>query len=178
MSRLRSQGLPPVVDRHTRFLILGSFPGNFSLRKKQYYAFPQNQFWPIVLRLLGRGGSQLNYQERIGLLLRHGIGLWDVIRCCERNGSPDAGLRRVELNDFEKFLRQWSNIRIVYLNGRAAQNYFEQAGITSVDAHYLPSTSPAYTIGLDRKILIWKKTICGEEFLTGSGGCWIPAKRF
>ena len=41
-------GLPPLVCRHTRLLILGSFPGAASLASQQYYGHPQNQFWRIL----------------------------------------------------------------------------------------------------------------------------------
>jgi len=162
MKPQRLEGLPPIIDRDTRLVILGSFPSETSLKKQQYYAFSQNQFWPIILRLLGRGGSQLNYTEKTKLLLRNGIGLWDVIHSCERSGSADHGFRQVVLNNLEKFFSQWSNIQRVYLNGKAAQKYFDRIQVTSVTSEYLPSTSPAYAVGLDRKVLIWKKALSGE----------------
>lgn len=38
---------PPVVDRHTRVLVLGSLPGEVSLAQSQYYAHKQKAFWSI-----------------------------------------------------------------------------------------------------------------------------------
>jgi len=41
-------GLPPVIARQTRLVLLGSFPGAASLAAGQYYAHPRNQFWPLL----------------------------------------------------------------------------------------------------------------------------------
>ncbi len=47
----RLQGLAPVASAHTVVLVLGSFPGAASLAARQYYAHPQNHFWPILAAL-------------------------------------------------------------------------------------------------------------------------------
>ena len=83
----RLQGLPPIVSRQTRLIVLGSFPGVASLQARQYYAHPRNQFWPILAALWGVDFSGASYPRRIAEIRRRGLGLWDVHASCERVGS-------------------------------------------------------------------------------------------
>ena len=71
----RRQGFAPVVDARTRILILGSLPGDASLKAAQYYAHPQNGFW----RLIGAVAAQpdlaaLPYEARLERLRAARIG--------------------------------------------------------------------------------------------------------
>ena len=45
---------PPIEDGHLEILILGSLPGDESIRRGQYYAHPRNRFWPLMAKLLGK----------------------------------------------------------------------------------------------------------------------------
>lgn len=47
MSSVQLTGLAPVIDVHTRILILGSFPGVASLAAQQFYAQPRNLPWSL-----------------------------------------------------------------------------------------------------------------------------------
>jgi hypoxanthine-DNA glycosylase len=51
MSSVQLTSLAPVIDVHTRILILGSFPGAASLAAQQFYAQPRNLLWSILSAL-------------------------------------------------------------------------------------------------------------------------------
>ena len=141
------QGLPPIENPEARALVLGSMPGGASLRQAQYYAHPQNLFWPLMGRLVG-ATPQLDYDTRLARLRAAGIALWDVIARCEREGSLDSAIRGAVANDFEGFFATHASLRAILFNGAAAASTFARqvpssivpAGVALVR---LPSTSPA-----------------------------------
>src|SRR5258706_6926573 len=95
----RVQSFPPMVSRHSKVLVLGSMPGQASLRAGQYYAHPRNAFWRIMGSLFGAGPS-LPYAERTARLQSAGIALWDVLQACVRPGSLDASITDEVANHF------------------------------------------------------------------------------
>ena len=87
----------PVVDANTRLLILGSLPGDASLKAGQYYGHPQNGFWRLIGGVIGVDLAALPYPERLEALKAAGVGLWDVIAERTRPGvwtPPSATSRR------------------------------------------------------------------------------------
>jgi len=54
---VRSEGFPPVANRESRVLVLGTLPGPESLRRRQYYAQPRNAFWRILGELVCFNGQ-------------------------------------------------------------------------------------------------------------------------
>lgn len=65
----RIKSFKPVIDKNSRVLILGSMPGNESLRLRQYYAHPRNLFWPLIYNIFGCE-PQDDYDLRISFLMK------------------------------------------------------------------------------------------------------------
>jgi hypoxanthine-DNA glycosylase len=153
---VRRKGFPPVIDAQCRVLILGSFPSPASLAKKQYYGHPQNHFWKLMGALLDEPLYEMDYAKRLPVLLKNGIGLWDVLHQCERAGALDSNIRNAVNNDFRKVTRVAKALRRVCFNGKTAGRFapvFAEAGYETL---VLPSSSPAYTLKFEAKLKEWR----------------------
>lgn len=139
----RQQGLPPALSPACRVLVLGSFPGVASLEARQYYAHPQNRFWPILGEVLGLDLRALAYDERIAAVNAAGIGIWDIYASCLREGSLDSAIRAAEFNDFASLRRRAPAIVRVCMNGATAGRALKHLQALGFDTRVLPSTSPA-----------------------------------
>ena len=87
---------PPSVDADTRLLILGSLPGDASIRQGEYYAHRGNAFWHLIGDVLEEDLRGQPYALRLKRLRARGVGLWDVIESAEREGSLDSRIRGAE----------------------------------------------------------------------------------
>lgn len=156
----------PSVDSACTKLILGSMPGVKSLEQAQYYAHPQNAFWRIMAKLFGAPYPFASYDDKLNLLLSHHIALWDVISTCARDGSLDSDIRNAVPNDFERFFKQYPQIKTVFFNGQKAHDSFIKAFKTAPFANTLtlvplPSTSPANAhLSFDDKLTAWSVIKC------------------
>lgn len=139
----------PVVAADCRVLVLGSIPGQASLKAQHYYAHPRNAFWPIMSALLGEPLPQ-TFDQRYRWLNRHGIGLWDVIGACERAGSLDQAIvgASIQANDIEQLCQQLPNLKAIVCNGQTAyqqlRRHYPALLAQPLTILSLPSTSPAY----------------------------------
>jgi hypoxanthine-DNA glycosylase len=155
--RQRLIGLPPVVTRSTRLLVLGSFPGAASLQAQQYYAHPRNHFWPILSALWGVDLPGLPYRQRLTELRRRGLGLWDVYASCQRDGSLDSAIEAAEPNDLSSLLRRAPGLRAIAHNGGESARSIAVTAALGVPVHRLPSTSPANASwSFERKRAAWR----------------------
>ncbi len=153
----RLLGLPPVLSRQTRLLVLGSFPGVASLQAQQYYAHPRNQFWPILAALWGLDFSGLSYPQRIAETRRRGLGLWDVYASCERVGSLDSKIEAAMPNDLAGLRRRAPKLSAVAHNGAESARSSKLSAALGVPVFRLPSTSPANASWtFERKLAAWQ----------------------
>ncbi|MDI6624169.1 MAG: DNA-deoxyinosine glycosylase, partial [Brevundimonas sp.] len=113
----RKAGFAPVVDANTQLLILGSLPGDASLKAGQYYGHPRNAFWRLIGDVVGRDLAALPYEDRLTALKAAGVGLWDVIASAERPGSLDAAIRSPEAADLRGLVAELPKLRAVAFNG-------------------------------------------------------------
>ena len=154
----RKRAFDPVVDANTRLLILGSLPGDASLRAAQYYGHPRNAFWRLIGGVIGRDVASLPYDERLAALKAAGVGLWDVIASAERPGSLDAAIREPEAADLHGLVNGLPALRAVAFNGGKAAKLGRailkepRRGIVLID---LPSSSPAHARPFAEKAARW-----------------------
>ena len=149
----------PVVDAHTRILVLGSLPGERSLAQQQYYGNRQNRFWALMSEVTGVDLVALDYEARLAALLAHGIGLWDVVAQARREGSLDSQIRGHVGNDLVGLVQSLPQLTTIAFNGGTAARLGLKA-LGELAQRYrivnLPSSSPAYTAPYAEKLLVWK----------------------
>lgn len=155
----------PIVRPDATILILGSMPSVNSIQAHQYYAHPRNCFWYIIETLFS-SKCNLDYADRVKLLLENRIALWDVLKQCTRRGSLDSAIdtSSIETQDFNTFYSASPNIKTVFFNGTAAEKEYYKRVKPQLSQphqnmmhHRLPSTSPAMaSLNREQKLNHWK----------------------
>lgn len=154
--------LEPIVFEDSETLILGSFPSLKSFEERSYYAHPKNQFWKILSEIYNAPHGANS--ERILLLQKAKIALWDVIASCERRNSADSNLKKIQPNDIETLIKSHPHVKRILFTGRTAQTLYQKYFIhISLPTALLPSPSPAYAqVKYEDKLLAWKQILTRE----------------
>jgi double-stranded uracil-DNA glycosylase len=145
------------VDARARVLVLGTLPGEESLRVQQYYAHPRNLFWPILFALFG-AATLSDYGAKLAFARAQGIALWDVCMVGEREASADATIRRETPNAIDQLLDAHPSIGAVTFNGTGARRLYDKHFPRRPELTYLamPSTSPAHArLNFAAKLAKW-----------------------
>lgn len=160
----KKHGLAPVAGKLPEILILGSLPGDESLRLQQYYGNQRNMFWKVLEKVFEEP-VPVDYESRKSFLMAHKIALWDVLAAAVRNGSLDSHINNEEYNDILGLLESNSSIKTIVLNGgKAAKSFARYLRAHRIDfegIRVLPFTSTSamsLSAGwtLDRIAAQWK----------------------
>lgn len=165
-------GLPPVVDESSRIMILGTLPGDKSLRQQQYYADPRNQFWPLLIDAFGMPVGE-TYPDRLKFLADRRVALWDVLESSERAGSTDSAITKPKPNDFDDLFARFPGLRRVAFNGTKAKALWRthirpSNGVPhdSLALTTLPSSSGTpgrHVVPFDQKVVRWRELLGPPE---------------
>jgi TDG/mug DNA glycosylase family protein len=158
------RGLAPVVDENSRVLILGTLPGEESLRQQRYYSDSRNQFWSLLSGVFDAAPGR-SYAERLEFLARHGVALWDVLESAERAGSSDAVITKPRPNEFGELFSTFPALRRVAFNGTKAELLWRTHIRTRMDVPHdslitkvLPSSSGSpgrHVLSFKEKLARW-----------------------
>lgn len=160
----RKQSFPPLECSEAEVLILGSIPGDKSIEKGEYYGHPQNRFWRVMSVSL-EVELPSSYDEKIEMLRRGKIALWDVAHTAVRKGSLDHNISDVIPNDIPGFLEKYPTIHTVIFNGKKSEQLFNRYFDKQPDVAYvsMPSTSPANAaFSLEKLCCEWGDMFEGE----------------
>jgi len=151
------RSMAPVGSNDACLLILGSLPGEASLRAKQYYAHPQNQFWRLLGQAIGEDLAGQAYDARLARLADRGIALWDVVGQARREGSLDGAIRGATPNQLRDYCATHPRLQTIAFNGQTASRLGRAAlgDAPKLGLIDLPSSSPAYTLSFAEKAARW-----------------------
>lgn len=146
--------IPPIYDKNSKILILGSFPSVKSRESQFFYHHPQNRFWKVLAKTFNEDVPK-SMEDKKAFLIRNNVAVWDVIASCEIEGSSDSSIKNVVPNDIDVILKK-SDINQIFCNGGKAYDLYKKYLNKLGDALKLPSTSPANArFGLDRLVDEW-----------------------
>ena len=149
--------MSPAGSSDATLLILGSLPGEASLKAQRYYAHPQNQFWRLLGHAIVEELSAIPYEDRIDRLAARHIALWDVVSEASRSGSLDGAIRDATPNQLRDYVATHPNLGAIAFNGKTAARIGRAAlgDLRGVELIDLPSSSPAFTLSFAEKAKRW-----------------------
>lgn len=157
---MENHNIPPLYDKNSEILILGSFPSVKSREGQFFYHHPQNRYWKVMAAVFGERTPE-TIEEKKTMILSHHAAMWDVIASCEITGSSDSSIKNVVPNDIGRLLQE-TKIEKIYTNGGTAHKYYQKYIMKKVGREDipLPSTSPANAAWpLERLIAAWSEKL-------------------
>lgn len=134
----------PLECYDAEILILGSIPGDRSIKMQQYYGHPQNRFWRVIAAIT-ETELPTEYNTKKEMLKANKIALWDVVYKANRKGSMDSMIKDEVPNAIDNFIRSHPKLKTIAFNGKKAEQMYDRYFDRDSSLRYLslPSTSPA-----------------------------------
>ena len=135
----------PVYSENSRALILGTWPSPNSREMVFFNKQTQNQNKPKKTTHTNKPvPAREDIEAKKGIILRHGLALWDTLESCTITGASDASIRDVVPIDIASLLAK-APIEAVFCNGATAHRIYTKylLPVSGIPAVTLPSTSPA-----------------------------------
>ncbi len=148
---------PPLYDKDSQILVLGSFPSVKSREQLFFYGHPQNRFWKVTAAVFGDDVPK-SIEDKKAFLHKNHIALWDVIASCDIEGSADSTIKNVVPNDLDAIIKN-SKVKRIFVNGKTAEKYYNKYTKDKLGraAVCLPSTSPANAAwSIERLVGAWR----------------------
>lgn len=148
---------PPLYDKDSKILVLGSFPSVKSREQLFFYGHPQNRFWKVTAAVFGDDVPK-SIEDKKAFLHKNHIALWDVIASCDIEGSADSTIKNVVPNDLNAIIKN-SKVKRIFVNGKTAEKYYNKYTKDKLGraAVCLPSTSPANAAwSIERLVGAWR----------------------
>ncbi len=126
---------PPFINNNTEKLIVGTLPpprfSTGALIKKDVdfcYGSYYNSLWLYLdkihdLELVFENTNEA-IEQRKNFLLKHKIGICDIVDSCERKkiDASDLGMQNIQLRDLVGYLKQYKNIHTLLFTGGNSKN--------------------------------------------------------
>ena len=122
-------GFEPLMCDNPKILILGTIPGKSSIAAGEYYFDGSNRMWKVIAGISGEVIPS-SYVEKVSMLAKYGIVLWDYYHSVVREDSSDKGIISGEVNDIPAFLRSNPSIKIVAVLGYGKWKLFGEKLMT------------------------------------------------
>lgn len=148
---------PPLYDKDSKILVLGSFPSVKSREQLFFYGHTQNRFWKVTAAVFGDDVPK-SIEDKKAFLHKNHIALWDVIASCDIEGSADSTIKNVLPNDLDAIIKN-SKVKRIFVNGKTAEKYYNKYTKDKLGraAVCLPSTSPANAAwSIERLVGAWR----------------------
>ena len=157
MKKLVIHPIPPLFNRESKVLILGSFPSVKSREQGFFYGHPQNRFWKVLAKIK-EDKIPDTIEEKKDFILKNNLALWDTLASCEIEGSADSTIKQAKANDLSVILDN-SKVDKIFVNGKTAKKYYDKyiKDKLQIEAVCLPSTSPANaSFTIEKLVEEWK----------------------